>query len=673
MQTDPVTFNELVVSGLTGTQKLRNSASPVSLVTAQDLRRRPASNIIEALAVQPGVSQLTTGGSISKPVIRGLGYNRVVVVNDGIRQEGQQWGDEHGIEIDGASVHSVEILKGPASLIYGSDAMAGVLIMHDEPVHPMGTMGGAVMAEHHTNNGLLGYSVHLGGNQHGLVWDGHYSGQFAHDYRTPVDGYVPGTRFRSQAVSGMVGLNRTWGFSHLKASYYHLTPSLAEGERDSLTGELEGDGRPYTYHHAVPFQQIRHYKVVMDNSFVAGDGTVKALLGYQLNRRQEYEDDTEPGLDFLLHTFTYDLRYVSPLWGGWRANVGIGGMGQRSMNEGDEYLIPAYGLFDFGLFATASRDWSRWHLSGGLRYDLRSLHAKGLIDDGQPRFTAFNRHFGGFSASVGAVYNVNVRTNLRANLSRGFRAPNMSELGSNGEHEGTLRYEVGNSQLKPEGSWQLDVGADYSTKFLSMQLSLFANRISNYIFLQHDATADEYHFTSGTAQLMGGEATLDIHPVHRLHFENSFSYVDARQTGVSDPALRYLPYIPPARWNATLRYDFVDNGCYMHGTKSQWLDHTFLAIGMEHHWAQNHVHSAYGTETPTSAYTLWNVSLSSDILRRGRTLFTFVATVQNLANVAYQNHLSRLKYADTHPLTGHQGIYGVGRNITFKVIIPFGQ
>lgn len=148
-------LNEVVVTGLTGSQKLKQSPAPISFVSARQLEMQPSTNIIDAIAHQPGVSQITTGSGISKPVIRGLGFNRVVVVNDGVRQEGQQWGDEHGIEIDPASVHSVEILKGPASLMYGSDAMAGVLIFHSAPTLAKGDMRANFSTGYQTNNGLL--------------------------------------------------------------------------------------------------------------------------------------------------------------------------------------------------------------------------------------------------------------------------------------------------------------------------------------------------------------------------------------------------------------------------------------------------------------------------------------------------------------------------------------
>lgn len=189
-------LNELLVTGVTGSTKLKNSTAPISIVNSKELRQTTSTNIIDAIARQPGVSQITTGGGISKPIIRGLGYNRVVVMNDGIRQEGQQWGGEHGIEIDGAGINSVEILKGPASLMYGSDAMAGVLILHAPPILAEGEMKAQASTEYQTNNGLFDYSLNFAGNQQGFVWDGRFSQKMAHAYKNKYDGYVPGSQFR---------------------------------------------------------------------------------------------------------------------------------------------------------------------------------------------------------------------------------------------------------------------------------------------------------------------------------------------------------------------------------------------------------------------------------------------------------------------------------------------
>lgn len=164
--------------------------------------------------------------------MRGLGFNRVVVVNDGVRQEGNQWGAEHGIEIDAQSISSAEILKGPASLMYGSDAMAGVIIFHDEVLPSLGKIQANVSSEYQTNNGLFYYSLNAKGNNNGFVWSGRWSDKMAHAYKNRSDQYVLGSQFRERAAQAVAGLNRNWGHSHLTLSYYHLTPSIMEGKRD---------------------------------------------------------------------------------------------------------------------------------------------------------------------------------------------------------------------------------------------------------------------------------------------------------------------------------------------------------------------------------------------------------------------------------------------------------
>lgn len=661
-------LGEAVVTGLTGKTAQRNAAAPVTVVTQKELQQTSSTNIIDAVAQQPGVSQITTGGGISKPVVRGMGYNRVVVVNDGVRQEGQQWGDEHGVEIDAQAVGSVEILKGPASLLYGSDAMAGVLVMHSPSLPPLGTLAGSASGEYQSNNGLFAYSVNAAGNHDGFLWSSRWSQKMAHAYKNARDGYVGGTQFRERAFTQLLGLNKRWGYSRLTLSYYHLTPCIVEGEDDEDEGasaeasDDEPTANPKRYGIAAPYQQINHYKAVLDNTFFIGEGSLKALVGYQQNRRQEYETDDACGLDFRLHTVNYDVRYTSPaVPAGWKFVAGTSGMYQRSINEGTEYLVPAYRLFDYGLFATTSYDRGRWHLSGGLRYDRRHLTSFALSEDGEARFSRFTRRFSGLTGSLGAVFNVTHRLNLRLNLARGFRAPNVSELGSNGEHEGTGRYEIGNHDLQAETSLQADFGVDFSLPWLFVQASLFANRIDNYIFLErigdplitHNSsliTDNVYRFSSGDARQLGGELLVDVHPVARLHFENTLSYVDAVQLG-KHGGERYLPFTPAPRWTSCLRYD-IQPRC-----------NAFASVGIECNLAQHHVHTAGGTETTTPSYTFVNASAGTDILVKGRTVATLMLTATNLFDRVYQSHLSRLKYIGP-------GYCNMGRNVGIKLTIP---
>lgn len=646
-------INEVVVTGLTGKSLAKDSPTPISVVSSAMLRSTASSNIIDALSLQPGVSQITTGGGISKPVIRGLGFNRVVVVNDGIRQEGNQWGGEHGVEIDPQSISSAEILKGPASLMYGSDAMAGVIIFHDEVLPPLGKVQANVSSEYQSNNGLFDYSVNLKGNSNVIVWSGRWSDKMAHAYKNKYDQYVLGSQFRERAAEGLVGVNCKWGYSHLTLSYYHLTPGIVEGDR----------GYSHSYGKSLPFQQVHHYKAVSDNTFFIGNGTLKAIVAYQQNRRQEFEESpSTPGLDFMLHTVNYDVRYKLSIADQLKIAVGGGGMWQRSLNKGDEYLIPAYQLFDIGGFGTITYNTGKFTLSGGMRVDNRHLHSFALDD----LFEKFSRNFTGVTGSVGAVYAVNDKMNVRLNVARGFRAPNLSELASNGVHEGTVEYEIGNTGLHPEYSWQADLGWDFTSPVVSAQLSLFANFIDNYIFTQKlegvkTEGYDTYKYTQGDARLLGGEASVDIHPIERLHFANTFSYVNSVQLHQPHDA-KYLPFTPAPRWTSDLRYDIVRDG--------KTVDNTYVSLQMECNLRQNHYYAVNGTETATPSYSLFNVSAGTDFRVHGHKVASLLLSCNNLFDKAYQSHLSRLKYLDVNPLNGRRGIYNMGRNFTVKLLVP---
>lgn len=663
-------LKEVVVTGATGATKLKESSAPVSLFTTRQLEATSSTNIIDAVATVPGVSQITTGSGISKPVIRGMGYNRIVVVSDGIRQEGQQWGDEHGIEVDAASVSSVEVLKGPGSLVYGSDALAGVLRFNSSPIVPMGKMRAGLSTEYQTNNGLFDYSLYFTGNKDGNVWNARYSEKMAHAYKNRYDGYVPNSQFHERAAQLMGGINRAWGHSRLTLSYYNITPSIVEGERDEKTGELECEyGRLKQYGHGMPYQQVYHYKAAWDNTLNVGRGKLNALLGYQLNRRQEFEDADHPNeyeLYFKLHTLSYNVHYVTGEMNGWRVTGGVGGMYQRSLNAGEEYLIPDYNLLDVGVFATTSKEFEYWTLNGGLRYDHRHMHSEALEDEGEMRFGDITRNFGGLTGSVGAVLHAGPHWDIRANVSRGFRAPNISELTSNGVHEGSVRYELGDEHLKPEYSFQFDLGADYTARVVSMQLNLFASHIDHYIFLHRvdeevEEGYDTYRFDSGDSRLWGGEVSIDVHPMHNLHLGTSFDFV--RAVLLHQPReTRYLPFMPAPRWRTDVKYELTHDG--------HLFNNAYVSVGVDYNFKQDHYYEAYDTETATPDYALLNASAGTDIMNHGKRVATFAIIANNLTDKAYQNHLSRLKMTDVNLVTGRRGVYNMGRNITFKLTIP---
>ena len=483
----------------------------------------------------------------------------------------------------------------------------------------------------------------------------------------------------------MFGLNKQWAHSRLTWTAYHLTPSIIEGERDEETGDLIANYSPIkSYSKALPFQQVKHYKLVWDNSLNLSSGYLKTIIGYQQNQRQEFEESADEfELYFKMHTLTYDVRYITNEWNGWKLSTGVGGMYQNSLNKGEEYLIPDYKLFDFGIYATASKSLGdKWTLNGGVRYDYRRLHGYGLIEDGEVRFNDFCRHFNGLTGSVGAVYNINDQWNLRLNVARGFRTPNMSELASNGVHEGSIRYELGSEQLKAEYSLQADLGIDFTSPYVSAQLALFANRIDNYIFTHRLPLVIEdgyltYAYTQGDARLLGFEAGIDFHPIHSVHFGNTFSYVDAQLMNQPDDT-KYLPFTPAPRWTSELKWELIHHSHTTVGYHQHYdvparrfrLNNLFVSAGIECYLKQNHIYRADETETETPSYTLLNLQAGTDIQIGSKKLAEFYIIADNLLDKAYQNHLSRLKYADFNVVTGRQGVFNMGRNITMKLIVP---
>jgi iron complex outermembrane receptor protein len=695
--------SEIVVTGNAGAIEKNKSPYAISLVSKEQLVQTASTNIIDAIANQPGISQVTTGSGISKPVIRGLGYNRVVVVNDGIRQEGQQWGDEHGIEIDEFAVDKVEILKGPASLAYGSDAMAGVINLISAPNVPDGKIQSSLLSEYQSNNGLYALSARNSGNIKGIHWDVILSDKAAHSYRNAYDGYVFNSGFKEQSASASIGTNRSWGSTNLKLSAYHFIPGIVEGNRDSATGRFtmpvnqsgsEGEiiapeNVLKSYKIQVPYQVINHYKAIWTTNYIMKKGALKSIIGWQQNDRQEFDNILAPnqyGLYFKLNTLNYDFRYELPEKHNTLVSFGIGGMAQNSQNLGTEFLVPGYSLFDIGAYGIARKTIKSWTLNAGLRIDTRSEQTESLYLDSADRkvsestpgaetkFQAFHVFFPGFSGSAGATWQINKDLNMKINVSKGFRAPNIAELGANGVHEGTFRYEHGNPNLKPEQSVQLDYGLGFNSQHVTAEISLFGNYINQFIFFSKlnnsrggDSLEDGYavfQYTQGNALLYGGEAMIDIHPhpLDWLHFENTFSFVNTQQLNKPDSE-KYLPFTPPAKITSELRAN--KKKLY-----KSWTD-AWLSFGIDYYLAQNKIYSAFNTETATPGYLLLNAAAGTSYKSNGKTRLTFVLTANNLLDNAYQSHLSRLKYADYNYVTGRTGVYNMGRNIGVKVIIPF--
>jgi iron complex outermembrane recepter protein len=694
-------LTEVVVTGVTRSTELKLSPIIIKAIDKNSLNQNSSTNLIDALKNVPGISQIITGASISKPVIRGLGYNRVISLYNGIRQEGQQWGDEHGIEIDENDIDRIEIVKGPGSLMYGSDGIAGVLNFISPKAPPFGKIATQVVSNYQTNNNLFAYSFSNAGNKNDFQWLARLTNKNAGNYQNAYDGKVYNSGFQELDGSLFVGINKNWGHSHLHFNTFNTTVNLVQGERDSLgrftfitqngtsttatTQDLTG------YQIGFPHQQINHLRLLTNNYFLLKNGTLNVDLGFQHNKRREFGDATKPqdvALFFDLSTFNYNLRYNLAEMNGWETSLGFGGMYQYNKNKGLEFIIPEYSLFDVGGFIFTQKTFNqKLTLAGGIRYDNRFILSNDLFldksnkpieypnDKSSTKFKGFSKTYHDFSGSLGLSLQMSEISTLKLNLSRGFRTPNIAELSSNGRHEGTFRYEIGNQNLKSELSHQIDFAYFLNSDHVSFELTPFVNFISNFIYaakLESRAGGDSipdisepapaYQFVQRNAMLLGGELFVDLHPhpLDWLHIGNSFSYVQATQNNQSD-STKYLPFIPAAKYRGELKAELKKFGAV--------LTNIYVKLGIDHFFIQDQIFSAYNTETVTPAYTLLGIGIGANVkMFKKNDFLKIYINADNLMDVAYQNHLSRLKYAPQNPLTGRNGVYNMGRNFSFKVV-----
>ncbi|MBK8310406.1 MAG: TonB-dependent receptor [Chitinophagaceae bacterium] len=681
----------VVVTGVAGATSIRKSPVPVASIRRLALLQTPSTNIIDALTHIPGVSQVSTGPAISKPYIRGLGGNRVVIINEGVRQEGQQWGDEHGAEIDEMSVARAEVVKGPASLMYGSDALAGVINFITNSLVAEGTLKGNIISNYQTNNGLFAVNGNLAGNKNGLNWNLYGTYKSAGNYQNKYDGKVLNSGFNEKNLGGYIGINKSWGYSHLIVSRFDQRLGLIEGDRDDGTGKFILFGGTLLERIAtnadldsrnlfVPQQRVQHNKIVSDNNFAINKSRLKINLAYQNNLRQEFgnaEDPEEKELFFDLKTINYTLQWQLPEAKEWHITLGANGMRQSNQNKGEEALIPEYNLFDIGGFVFVQRSFKKATLSGGLRYDARKINSNELIEAGDVKFEKFSRSFSNFSGSAGVSVEASDAITLKANIARGFRSPTLAELASNGAHEGTNRYEYGQQDLKSETSLQFDAGLNFNYEHFSIDISAFHNSINDFIFyrkleafgggdslvLNDGDLIQAFKFNQQNAKLSGVEASIDIHPhpLDWLHFENSFSFVRGQFDNPIDGS-KDISLIPAARFTSELKADFKKLNKSIHNFYAKLeLDKTFK---------QNNPFTGFDSETATDGYALLNAGVGADIVNGSKTLFSVHFGATNITDVAYQNHLSRLKYTAENMATGRIGVFNQGRNFSFKINVP---
>ena len=730
----PSTLNEVVVTGVATATDIKNTPYAITVVKEKELLQNSSTNVIDAIALAPGVSAITDGQSISKPVIRGLGYNRVLTLNDGVEQVDQAWFDEFGIEADPNAVHNYEILKGPASLSYGSDAIAGVVnLIADDPL-PEGQTKGTALFNYQINNGLLNGTISVAGTKRGIAWSVRADNTMAHAYRNPFDGYVLNSQFSNFNTDGTIGIHRKWGYTQLHASYFDMATGIVDGTRDSASGkllqavaypDLNGGAPTYemptlqelkSYTPLVIDQRIKHTKVVWDNNFAAGNGRIKAIFSYQKNQRRERNDPTMPDVADIYYSSdaaTYDLRYISSQAGNFSFSAGSNGVYQNSKSLGTLLLIPDYHFFQAGGFVILNEKIRHLTVSGGIRYDNRKFAGSGHWVDSTTQapstegaqnsfheFEGFTTHFSGASFSVGGTYNFTNGFYIKANVARGWRSPNVAECAANGVHDGTVVYELGDHTLTPETSLEEDAAFGFTSKDISFEIDLFNNSIHNFIYARGLIGADGtdsvnnslnavglgaapvYKYMQTKADLNGGEIVIDIHPssLRWLEINTSFSTVYAKLSTVPD-SIKYLPFVSPSRILADIKFHLEN--------LSKSFKNTYLKAGVRSDFEQKDIYRQYAiynglntaltpyeykaSTTATKGYTLFTAGAGTDVVSKGRKAFSIFIVCNNLFNTGYMDYMSRFKYYPVNYTTGRVGVFNMGRNFSVKLVIPFLQ
>jgi iron complex outermembrane receptor protein len=635
-----INLHEVTVSASTGLLQ-KYTISNIETKSISELSVNTPTTLGEAISNIPSVYQVTTGPGISKPVIRGLSGMRIVTYLNGLRIENQQWGGDHGMGASENGIGSVEIIKGPSSLLYGADALGGVVYFMDEPYAGLNEINLSAESRYETNtNGSINFlSAKINKNNFRFNIHGNYTNHA--DYQLANKQYAKLSNFTENNVKTSIGYNYKNWVVNIRYNYFKNFIGIPGHTHDTVFTKETFQSSKFSRNTRVPAQHINNHYSLIENTFYFNNSDLKIILGNTINNLKEFDEKvTIPGIDMILNTSTYNVRYKQNIKSRTYLISGFQGMYQINQNSSRalEKLLPHALLNDNGIYLLLHSELANWEIQTGARYDIRTITTKEIFKEKD----ILNKNYQGFNYSVGASKKLDV-FQFRINASSGFRPPHFSELLSNGVHHATLRYEVGDVNLKSESSNQLDLSGEYTSEHLSIIINPFYQRIFNFIYIKPagfriDGLPVFDYKQINYAELMGGDFGFHYHPhfLHQLHLENNISYIYAQKMDGEA-----LPLIPQTRINSTLRFEQILNKGFIQIENIAFQHLYFLE--------QNRV-VVY--ETPSPSYQVFNASTTIKINLKNP---IYIRTgVKNIFNVAYIDHLSRLK---------NIGLENPGRNI----------
>ncbi len=709
LESDAIETEEVIISTDRDKEKLMESSQSFDMMTKEDLDKHRGQTFGESLKNLAGVSVLQTGVSIAKPVVRGLHGQRIVIMNAGVKQEGQQWGDEHAPEIDPFAASEVQLLRGAASVEYGADAIGGVIRSEPKPLFLSDELHGELFANFLANNrqgAFSGYVERAFAN--GFAFRAQGSWRKAGDSFSP-DYIIANTGFSELSGSVMLGLKRDWGTTMLYYSRFTAELGIFRGAHignfSDLVRAIELGNpvpalqqTPFSYDIGLPRQEIAHDLVSLRTTFAPFSfGTLSLDGGFQLNQRKEFDAQRAavrlgiPSLNLVLSTASLDAKLRHVPIGNFIGTVGISTTAQfNNIGRSLAYLIPPFQSLNVGAFIREEYVVEDVSFNVGLRYDIRSLWASPRVFDRNAMRQVFvdeQRLFQAVTASFGVVYQFSPTWSVASNVGTAWRPPSINELYSDGVHHGTGQYEVGDRALGVEKSYNLDATLRHQSARFELEASLFYNHISGFIFLEPTGLIQSlrgffpaYRYSQSDTRLAGIDATARYALFDFLRFDATFSLVRGQNLDRNEPTIN----MPQDRLRAIAHVHLFD----AESIKDAYVEFGATAARRQTHVPfvardtlrqPNSLIAGLFPELPEAdaiarydnvlrlltlappGYVIWELNAGATV-QLGSLPLKIVVSAQNLFNARYRDYLSRFRlYADD-----------MGRNIIVRLQMPFG-
>ncbi|XKX06578.1 TonB-dependent receptor [Tenacibaculum maritimum] len=683
-------LDEVTIRGNKKKSFLKKSALSSVLISKVNLERKKETSLGKSLANIAGIGAITIGAGQSKPTIRGLGFNRLVVMQNGIKHEAQQWGTDHGLEIDQNAIEQVEIYKGPLSLLVGSDAIGGAIVIKETQVPEKNTLAGKISINGQTNNDLVGFSSFVKGRRNHWYFKNSITVKDYADYKVPTNkisynGFVfhlkkhqlRNTAGGEYKVSGTIGYLKE-GLSNrtIISNVYEKNGFFANAhglEVRKSTINYDADNRDID----LPRHEVNHFKITNETTVAEETYSLKITTGYQNNIRKEFSEPSEHGympkpsanLERKFDKSTYSINGNMKLFSmeNHHIKLGVNTEYQKNNIGGWGYIIPAYARFTIGAYAYDKyRISSNLYLHGGLRYDYGILktkqykdwfkspiHKEGkIIEEFLIRSSAKKLEFKSVSASLGTVFTKGNHTG-KINVGKSFRIPLANELTSDGVNYHMYRYELGDTTLKAEEAYQLDLEYQYFVRKGSISVSPFINYFPNYIYLNPSFNYHEalqiYNYKQSKVFRAGGEITSTLAISNKMNLKIAGEYVYAEQLSGSKKGFT-LPFSPPISVVFSTLYKLKDTRVF----KNTVLGMSWRITGRQT--------AIVPPENKTKGYTVGNLTIFTALYNKHKKWGDIYFKINNILNTQYFNHTSFYRLIE---------VPEPGRNFSLEIQIPF--